>query len=267
MIFLILLLIKKQLMSQTLMNDRTYTVTHSSNAYVQRLLSNAQPIKIRNVVHTIPIGTADINMIFDNDTITCTDTTVINNIGTTQVDTEVRFEPEAYEDTYDPEAYIIEAARLHSIGKHPHTALAGMMYFCPGEATLQVIQRFIAYGLNINASYAIYSNNNKTQIRPILNALEYHEVKLIQALLNAGADVKGLCGVHSAVNVALRGHSNVCREDWIATEIIVRMLDLKAAPKVILRSVLTKCCDIYIEESRYLRDYIKKCKIIEDIVV
>jgi hypothetical protein len=174
---------------------------------------------------------------------------------------EDSFEPQSNEDDSDPQVYLAEAKRLHSLGLHPHTAFAGMMNLCYDAITPHVLQQFIEYGLNIDAEYCAYPNDTHNKVKPIISALEYRQVELVQVLSEAGTSVSDKCSINSAVNVALCGHSGDDQDDWETCEILIRILDAKSAPKQITKWVRDDCCDVYLEKSQYLRDYINSCEV------
>ena len=172
---------------------------------------------------------------------------------------EDSFEPDG--DVDDPQVYLMEAARLYSLGLHPHTAFAGMMNFCYDAITPYILQQFIGYGLNIDAEYSTYPNDRHDKVKPIISALEYRQVELVQVLIEAGSKINDKCSINSAVNTALCGHSGDDASDWETCEKLIKILDSASAPRQIIKWVLTDCCDTYIKKSEYLRNYIASCEV------
>jgi hypothetical protein len=173
----------------------------------------------------------------------------------------------------DVDGYLKEAKALHESGYSPHILFAGMMIYYWDDITADILQKFIEYGLDINKAWPVYQNPKDEVIKPIAYAVEQRRIELIRLLLNAGAKVDDPCGINSVINIALYGLSDDDHDaeddhhDWKTCEIIVEMLDIKGAPKQILQWVRDECCDTYIHESEYLRDYIASCKIIEVCIV
>lgn len=146
-----------------------------------------------------------------------------------------------------------------------------LYFFYIGKLTNKTLKMFIEKGFDINGNYFLCSNNRKCT--PIIAALESRDLNNIRCLLKHGAIINDI-NINCNINIldVLLGEDNDEYEDFDEDDNQIYdftpledCLKLLLPHKPILQissNIRNNSCNDYIKYSKYLKEFIESCEII-----